>query len=689
MNGANSDTLNLKLRREMNSESVSCEATNTIASVRSSLQLNINFKPYFLKGSSSYLLIDSQSCNKPITLDCHLESNPIANITWYKLIYGLESVTKTKIGTGSTYSNAALNCGDAQVYKFNETIENIRVDVESDTNRVTNDFGLYICEANNGLYEDTKQIVVQRFIRLNPLAAPAARLFLDTEDEIGDSSTKYSPIHSTITLSCTVDPIPEPKGLIWVRENNKYLFDTKFIVSEQPKTDSNEDNLVDYNYENYFLQELEQESTSSLTKNVSYRVNNEMSKDGLKSYLTIKLVSSNDFGLYKCRTWNKYGNREVSVVVKEDKYNKALKTIFRIYDKYPILYIIGFCLLATIAILLTSLFVICLCKRDSLCKKNFKNKSKGDSYANGSAIGIGVGSESSTSSSGVHAAGVHSTGSSHLSSGFNEVASDNKTIDEWLTATTKLNNSNNNAIGAMKPCLVVTYNENSNNLNSNKSHESELLLKKTAPLNVLKNFNVKENDHLNDDDSDLSLNKLLTDTSYRLSDLFKDLSPSLINNSTQNTLKQYKTKLNSKTTTPKTKSTTNSSSSITTVTTNLSNTTPSKLIMNKSPKLKKSFLGTSTFLPQTSNAPSPPQSQQPPPSTFYHTTIHSNMKNIPYTTLSKGYTNRSCSNDRFYRSRNFAECEQQNNNNKDLYDEYCKLNDACLNKSDGTFQTIV
>ena len=119
MNGANSDTLNLKLRREMNLESISCEATNIIATVRSSLQLNINYKPYFLKGSHSYLLIDSQSCNKPITLDCQLESNPISNITWYKLIFSQDSVDKLKIGIGSTYSNAALNCGDSKVFKFN------------------------------------------------------------------------------------------------------------------------------------------------------------------------------------------------------------------------------------------------------------------------------------------------------------------------------------------------------------------------------------------------------------------------------------------------------------------------------------------------------------------------------------------------------------------------------------------
>ena len=671
MNGANSDTLNLKLRREMNLESISCEATNIIATVRSSLQLNINYKPYFLKGSHSYLLIDSQSCNKPITLDCQLESNPISNITWYKLIFSQDSVDKLKIGIGSTYSNAALNCGDSKVFKFNDTIENIKPEIKNQASN--NDFGLYICEANNGLYEDDRQVIIKRFIKLNPLGQPAARLLIGTDEEIGESSTKYFPFHSTITISCIVDPLPESKGLIWLRENNKYLFDTKFIANEN-SPEINEDSLaVDYNYENYFLQELEHESSATV-KNVTYKVNTEINKDGIKSFLTIKISHPNDFGMYKCRSWNKYGSKEVLVTLKEEKYNRALNTILKIYDKYPILYIIVFCLLSTIIILLISLLVICICKREKgqplcySCKNSFRKDSK-SSYTNDSAIGIGVGSESSSSSIGVHATGVHSTGSSHLSSGFNE----DKNIDEWLTSTTKLNNNTT----SNPPCLVVSYNEN-------KNRESELLLQKTVtPLTtVVKNYNLKDDD----DDSDESLNKLLQDTSYRLSDLFKDLSPSLINTSnnasSQNTLKQYKTKLNSKRT-PTTISTTNSSSSITTVTTNLSNTTPSKFIHNKSPRSKKSSLATSTFLPTMSLPPPPPMP------TFYQTTIHSNMKNIPYTTLTKStYPNR------FYRS---TISDKNNNNNieneqqkiHDPFNEYCKLNDTGLNKSDNTFQTIV
>ncbi len=673
MNGANSDTLNLKLRREMNLESISCEATNIIATVRSSLQLNIDYKPYFLKGSHSYLLIDNQSCNKPITLDCHLESNPISNITWYKLIYAQESVNKIKIGTGSTFSNAALNCGDSKVFKFNDTLEDIKSNV---VNKIStnNDFGLYICEANNGLYEDNRQVIVKRFIKLNPLGEPSARLLMGTDEEIGESAIKYFPFQTTVTISCIVDPLPESKGIIWLRDNNKHLFDTKFIVNEH-KSDLNEDHLtVDYNYENYFLQELEHESSDPL-KNVTYKVNTEINKDGIKSFLTIKTMHPNDFGVYKCRSWNKYGSKEVSVTLKEEKYNAALKTILRIYDKYPILYIIGFSLIATILILLISILVICSCKHEKgqslcyICKNGFKKESK-SGYKNGSEIGIGVGSESSSSSSGVHAA-VHSTGSSHLSSGFNE---DNKNIDEWLT---KLNNTNNTLSAKNPPCLVVSYNENINNINKS---ESELLLKKTVPLtSVMKNYNLKDSLNDDDDDSDQSLNKLLQDTSYRLSDLFKDLSPSLINTnntaSAQNTLKQYKTKLNTK----RAPTTTNSSSSITTVTTSLSNTTPSKFTNNKSPKIKKPFLDTSSFLPTMSLPPPPPQ-----PPTFYQTTIHSNMKNIPYTTLSKStYPNRC------YRLTKTDMENEQQQQQIDSFNEYTKLNDTVLNKNDNTFQTIV
>ena len=679
LNGANSDTLNLKLRKEMNLESVSCEATNSIASVRSSLQLDIRYKPYFLKGPHSYILIDRELCNKPITLDCQAESNPIANITWFKMTFNPQTnlLNKIKIGHGSTFTSSLFNCGSTKAYKINETIENNgKPETYNDIYSV-NDFGLYICEANNGLIEDNRQIIVKRNIKINPLSAPAVRIALESEDE--NESTmmvKYQPILSTLTLSCIVDPLPEYKGIIWLRENNKFLFDTKFIIQNENQKQ------VDIDYEQYLIEEMENDDVS--LKNFTYKVNTEVTKDGLKSFLHITLKSQQDFGLYKCRAWNRYGNREVSVTIKEDKYNISFKSsVLRIYEKYPILYIIGFCLLATFTILLISLIAICLFKHNSskwfcfLCKNNFKKKSSG-SYSN-SAIGIGVDSESSGSSSstnGVHATGVHSTSSSHISSGFNEATSDSKTIDEWLTTTSKLSNNIvttniKNPQPLHQPCLIVSYNEN----NILKSHESELLLKKSTQL---ANGGVEEDE---DNGSDLSLNKLLSETTYRLSDLFKDLSPSLINNSNntgENTLQRYKTSLNSK---HKTTSTTDSSSSITTVTTNLSNATPSRLL-SKSPRLKKaSLLGTSTFLPPP---PPPPTASQP--QQYYQTTIHSNMKNIPYTTLSKVYTHNG-----YCRSKNVLSDGMDTENNKlnSSYSEYSKLSENALNKNENTFQTVV
>ena len=44
----------------------------------------IKVKPSFIKGKKSYMLVDSNACNKPLTLDCQVTSNPPSNITWYR-----------------------------------------------------------------------------------------------------------------------------------------------------------------------------------------------------------------------------------------------------------------------------------------------------------------------------------------------------------------------------------------------------------------------------------------------------------------------------------------------------------------------------------------------------------------------------------------------------------------------------
>ena len=40
--------------------------------------------PAFTKGPKSYMQIDKNACNKPLTLDCQVNSNPTSNITWYR-----------------------------------------------------------------------------------------------------------------------------------------------------------------------------------------------------------------------------------------------------------------------------------------------------------------------------------------------------------------------------------------------------------------------------------------------------------------------------------------------------------------------------------------------------------------------------------------------------------------------------
>lgn len=143
--GVLGSSLNLKLRKEMHLKTVTCEATNAVAAVKASLQLNILFKPAFVKGAQSFMLIERDSCNKPLTLDCHVTANPTANVTWYRrrhrrlshnlyrFVTSQESshssqrrldYSKLKalslnddyydelIGTGSTYTVASFNCAN-------------------------------------------------------------------------------------------------------------------------------------------------------------------------------------------------------------------------------------------------------------------------------------------------------------------------------------------------------------------------------------------------------------------------------------------------------------------------------------------------------------------------------------------------------------------------------------------------
>ena len=71
-------------------------------------------------------------------------------------------LNKIKIGHGSTFTSSLFNCGSTKAYKINETIENNgKPETYNDIYSV-NDFGLYICEANNGLIEDNRQIIVKR-----------------------------------------------------------------------------------------------------------------------------------------------------------------------------------------------------------------------------------------------------------------------------------------------------------------------------------------------------------------------------------------------------------------------------------------------------------------------------------------------------------------------------------------------
>ena len=112
-------------------------------------------KPAFLKGPKSFMLIEKSACNKPLTLDCQVSSNPGANITWYRRrlnknlhilatrnehdhsVFNRIDYTKLKsigindfyydemIGTGPTYTIASFNCANKLANLRNKTAHNL------------------------------------------------------------------------------------------------------------------------------------------------------------------------------------------------------------------------------------------------------------------------------------------------------------------------------------------------------------------------------------------------------------------------------------------------------------------------------------------------------------------------------------------------------------------------------------
>ena len=100
------------------------------------------------------MLVDKNACNKPLTLDCQVNSNPSANITWYRrrinnnqvyqFVLDKKKLTSlfTKIdinsspidentyyfdeliGTGPTYTIASFNCANLLTNLKNKRIFN-------------------------------------------------------------------------------------------------------------------------------------------------------------------------------------------------------------------------------------------------------------------------------------------------------------------------------------------------------------------------------------------------------------------------------------------------------------------------------------------------------------------------------------------------------------------------------------
>lgn len=599
------DTLNLKLRREMNLQTVSCEATNSIASVKASSQLNIIYKPYFIKGTHSFIIIEHQSCNKPLTLDCQVEANPYANITWYKL----NERNKVLIGYGPKYTIASLNCGNVKVYSYNNSVDNfkgINIKLNDDYQVLSKnidygDFGLYECEASNGLketndYGESKLIISKRQIKLNPLGEPVLSIIDNNNSHrFNTLYTKTATLGSSLLLTCLIEPLPKYKNIIWLRDSSTILPNSLYYI--------NDNEFLTYDYD-------EQPKFS----NVHVRYEN--SSEGLKSYLYVKLMNKTDFGVYRCRAWNKYGSREVVIQIKEGSLSIFDQTsFFKNYLPHLIMSFFIFILILLFAITV----LICYCKRRRL---EIEEKDK-----------------------------------ELLSKDENS----EKTINEWLATSSKL--SNHTTLSTSQPCI-------------NESNKQEIIDKKSL-------YNSLVRDESNDSDEDF--NKMIQDTTYRLSDLFKDLSPNLIS-SHHSPLVKLKCNSNES----------NNGSDIPFPIPDTSNNTLTRQMSQNKPlntfnsssfnvNIQPNNSGTSTFFfrPNSTNQMTNSSTTLIPQTTQYHTKIHSNMKKLPYTTLSK-----QCYNGTIVKTKNL------NQNITSLYDDSTSTSRTEVvtlsnDKSNDNLQTIV
>lgn len=641
----------------MNQQRITCEASNSIASVKASSQLNIIYKPFFSKGTHSFVVLDKHTCNKPVTLDCQVDANPSANITWYKI--DRENQEKIHIGYGPTYTIASLSCGNSKIFGHEQSVNDYDLMIpshQSSSSKLKSfsddelidyyrlfktgehgDFGMYSCEATNGV-SDENSANTWRKIKLNPLGEPVLSLVVDenSPNQVQTSSyvTKKATLGSSILLTCIIEPQPHFKNVIWVRD------EANFIANSQYRSDE----FVARNevFENEYLSSNE-ESEMGL-KNVridNLNIKYENTSEGLKSYLHVKLLKKDDFGLYKCKAWNKYGSKEVVIQIKESQLNDifVLKPLFA--------YLLLACLVVLILVFVLIVIVICMWRRRSSSGKSDKDLIS--------------------------------------SNEMNEENSD-KTINEWLATSSKL--SNNTALSNSQACVNYDKAPNDDFLLSGTNKNASVyssLLGKSVKLTSGNELESSENDN---EDFEEDFSKMLHDTTYRLSDLFKDLTPNLLNSSSpiQNQLSNENLL---ETNTSKPFQTSYSPND------NVKSGDSTKMLNFKmnfgqsSCGVPASFLmrSVNTVANNSSSTISPPYTAAP---AQYQTKIHANMKNIPYTTLSKHYNNAT--------AQHKVNPSKPNSSIKTVFDDNSnKMRTEIINgdamgsksKSDAKFQTIV
>lgn len=168
-----------------------------------------------------------------------------------------------------------------------------------------------------------------------------------------------SSIGASVSLTCLVEPLPQLEKVVWTKGNRKIIPNSEYTIDsgdQQVKIDSNVESSPHLNSKksnsnikvkfeslslfgvkqgvgaSYYDAEDDGYSSSMLqqaivgsNKNVGgdeliegvTSTDSQKTMGLLKSVLTIRNVRKQDFGVYRCKASNAYGNRRVIIVLRE------------------------------------------------------------------------------------------------------------------------------------------------------------------------------------------------------------------------------------------------------------------------------------------------------------------------------------------------------------------------------------